>query len=85
MKIGDAVIAVKEVKCINKNSPEFGRVIRKGFIDFIITINPEGTGLGLQSDLDPAGWFWNKYNFKVLASESEVEEAIEQLEVFILA
>lgn len=84
MKLGDAVIAIKHIKCNNDNSPEHGRIIPKGYIDIIVTINPQDTGIGLQGDKDPAGWFWSKSNFRILANESELDAVIKEIELTLV-
>ena len=84
MKPGDAVIAIKHVKCDNKYSPEHGRIIPKGYIDIIVTNNSQNDGIGLQGDKDPAGWFWGKRNFRILANESELDAVIKELELTLV-
>jgi len=83
MKPGDAVIALNHVVVNNPNSPELGRVIPKGYIDIIVTVNNEGH-IGLQNDKDPAGYFWNKKNFRILAQESELDAVLKELELSVL-
>lgn len=84
MKIGDAVITIRHVKSNNASSPEYGRVLPKGYIDIIVAINPEVDGISLQGDKDPAGWFWSKSNFKLLASEQEIDTVLRELELAAL-
>lgn len=81
MKIGDAVMAVRHVRSNNVNSPECGRVIPKGYIDIIVAVNEDIGGIALQGDKDPAGWFWNKKNFRLLATENELDKVLRELEL----
>jgi hypothetical protein len=84
MKPGDAVIAIKHIRSNNPSSPEHGRIIPKGYIDIIVTVNDEWKGIGLQNDKDPAGYFWGKDNFRLLAEESELDNVLRELELSIL-
>ena len=81
MKIGDAVMAVKHVTSNNVESPEYGRTIPKGYIDIIVAIDEIVGGISLQGDKDPAGWFWSKKNFRLLATENEIDNVLRELEL----
>lgn len=83
MKPGDAVVALTHIKANNPKTPEYGRVIPKGYIDIVVTINGNGH-LGLQGDKDPAGYFWNKKNFRKLASADELDEVLRELELALV-
>lgn len=84
MKPGDAVIVIKNVKSLNPKSPEYGRVLPEGYIDIVVTINPDNGGIGLQNDKDPAGWFWGKSNFRKLATANELDTVLRELELAVL-
>ena len=84
MKPGDAVIALEHIKCVNKYSPEYGRVIPKGYIDIVVTSDDNRKGIGLQNDKDPAGWFWSKSKFRILADEAELDAVLKELELSVL-
>jgi hypothetical protein len=84
MKPGDAVIALKHIRSNNPLSPELGRVIPKGYIDIVVTVNDTLNGIGLQNDKDPAGFFWEKKNFRILATEDELDVVLRELELSIL-
>lgn len=84
MKPGDAVIALKHIRSNNPSSPELGRVIPKGYIDIIITVNDKIGGIGLQGDVDPAGFFWEKKNFRILATENELDAVLTELELTLV-
>lgn len=84
MKPGDAVIAIEHIRCTNPNSPEYGRVIPKGYIDIVVTVNSDWKGIGLQTDKDPAGWFWNETKFRILATEDELDAVLTELELTLV-
>ena len=84
MKPGDAVVAIKFIESKNPESPEYGRVLPKGYIDIIVTVNDSNEGIGLQNDIDPGGWFWSKSNFKLLAEEAELDKVLRELELIAL-
>ena len=83
MKPGDAVVAITHIKANNPSTPEYGRVIPKGYIDIIVTVSKDGH-LGLQNDKDPAGYFWNKKNFRKLANADELDEVLRELELALV-
>lgn len=81
MKIGDAVMAIRHVTATNVSSPEYGRTLPQGYIDIIVSINDKTGGIGLQGDKDPAGWFWSNSNFRLLATEDEMDAVLTELEL----
>ena len=84
MKPGDAVMVIKTIKSLNSQSPEYGRILPEGYIDIVVTVNPDNNGIGLQNDKDPAGWFWSKSNFRKLANADELDMVLRELELAVL-